>query len=260
MAQRHARGGLRRAARRYGVVGSRAILGALVGLACLLGAIGFMHQTHGNELLIERGTTSSDGVAASADATASGDMEANGDAASGGSAASEGDAGAQDTGGGVASAQPAATRFVVHVDGAVASPGVVELDGADLRVFDAVEEAGGLLDDADTSSVNLAEPLSDGAKIHIPHVGEQADGAAATSAGQAQTSGATEPGSGSVLVNINTATKEELQTLTGVGEATAAAIIDERERNGAFANPEDLMRVTGIGEKKFEKVRDQICV
>lgn len=147
--------------------------------------------------------------------------------------------------------------FVVHVDGAVAQPGVVELEGAGLRVRDAVEAAGGLVEGADTTTVNLAEPLRDGSKIHIPLTGEEER---PTVAGQAVTVGATGDGGSLTLVNLNTASSEELQRLPGVGEATAAAIIREREQNGPFATPEDVMRVSGIGEKKFEKMRDAVCV
>lgn len=157
--------------------------------------------------------------------------------------------------------EPQPAIYVVHVDGAVASPGVVTLEGKGLRVFDAVTKAGGLLDDADTTSVNLAEPLADGAKIHIPSEGEALVAEQGVpAAGQHETMGATGSAEAVSLVNINTATSEELQVLSGVGEATAAAIIREREANGPFAVPEDLMRVSGIGEKKFAKVRDQICV
>ena len=151
-------------------------------------------------------------------------------------------------------------RYVVHVDGAVASPGVVTLEGQDVRVFDAVEKAGGLLDDADTSSVNLAERLVDGAKIHIPHEGDEEPAETPMPAGQAQTSGATGTGDAVSLVNINTASESELQTLPGIGEVMAHAIYEDRAQNGPFASCEDLMRVSGIGEKKFERVRGLICV
>lgn len=151
-------------------------------------------------------------------------------------------------------------RYVVHVDGAVAAPGVVTLEGQDVRVFDAVEKAGGLLDDADTSSINLAERLVDGAKIHIPHEGDLEPAGEPARPGQAQTSGATGVGESVSLVNINLATEAELQTLPGIGEVMAHSIYEDREQNGPFASCEDLMRVSGIGEKKFERVRELICV
>ena len=151
-------------------------------------------------------------------------------------------------------AEESGERFVVHVDGAVASPGVYELVGDDLRIYDAVEAAGGLLEGADTSGVNLAAPVVDGSKVHIP---TQEEATASQETGATTTSGAS---SAIGLVNINSATVDQLCTLTGVGEATAQNIIADREQNGPFTCIEDLMRVSGIGEKKFARVKDQICV
>lgn len=140
---------------------------------------------------------------------------------------------------------------VVHVDGAVASPGVYELP-AGSRANDAVSAAGGLAEGADTTALNLAAELADGEKIYVPLEGE---GAAApqtpSSAGAADAGGP---------VNLNTATAEELDELPGIGEATAQAILEDREANGPFASPEDLMRVSGIGEKKFERLEGLVCV
>lgn len=224
--------------RRFGLTGGRGALLALLSLSCFAGAFGALWQSQGSSVLIERGAQAENAEAVS-------------------SAAQETDAHDDDTSVG----EDAPRLYVVHVDGAVGEPGVVTLEGDDLRVYDAVTKAGGLLDEADTTSVNLAEPLADGAKIHIPCEGEaQPVGQGAPAAGQHETSGATGDGAGISLVNINTATSEELQTLPGVGEATAAAIIREREANGPFAAPEDLMRVSGIGEKKFQRVEAQICV
>ena len=150
---------------------------------------------------------------------------------------------------------------VVHVDGMVVNPGVYQLQGESLRMNDAVEAAGGLADGADTSRVNLAEPLSDGQKVHVPAIGEEDAGTGGTSPSlgtmpSTETSAASSDG----IVNINTATAAELTTLPGVGEATAAEIVRDREANGAFASIEDLMRVSGIGEKKFAKLKDKIRV
>ena len=138
--------------------------------------------------------------------------------------------------------------LVVHVDGAVASPGLYELPEGS-RVGDAVSAAGGLVDGADTSSLNLAELLADGTKVMVPLEGQDAPPPATESTGQ-----------GDGLVNINSATVEELDELPGVGEKTAQAIVDDREENGPFASPEDLMRVSGIGEKKFERLEAMVCV
>ena len=113
--------------------------------------------------------------------------------------------------------------------------------------------------EADVTGLNRASKVTDGQKIHVPTVGEQqasiseagVDGGASASSG---VSGATG------LVNINTASAAELQTLSGIGPSMAQSIIDERTKNGAFASVDDLMRVSGIGEKKLAKIKDCICV
>ena len=148
--------------------------------------------------------------------------------------------------------------IVVHVDGAVASPGVYELAIASPRVRDAVDAAGGLAQGADTSSMNLALPLGDGQKVHVPFEGEAAGAEADSSGGDAVVGSVSS--SMPSLININSATAEELDSLPGVGPSTAAAIVEDRDANGPFSSVEDLMRVSGIGEKKFAKLRDHICV
>lgn len=142
--------------------------------------------------------------------------------------------------------------ITVDVTGAVTTPGVVEL-AADARVIDAIEASGGLTADADLSSVNRAAKLADGEKVHIPCVGEAP--AAPVEGGEAA-SGT----SADAPVNINTAGADELDELPGVGPSTAQAIIDEREQGGPFTSVADIMRVSGIGEKKFEKLKDAICI
>ena len=152
----------------------------------------------------------------------------------------------------------AASEVYVDVDGAVVTPGVYRLrEGA--RVAQAIDAAGGLTPEADVTGLNRASKVTDGQKIHVPTVGEQrasiaeagVDGGASASSG---VSGATG------LVNINTASAAELQTLSGIGPSMAQSIIDERTQNGAFASVDDLMRVSGIGEKKLAKIKDCICV
>ncbi|MGI6045425.1 MAG: helix-hairpin-helix domain-containing protein [Eggerthellaceae bacterium] len=137
----------------------------------------------------------------------------------------------------------------VYVSGAVEKPGVYELSMG-TRVNDAVELAGGLTSDADLEAINLARMLEDGEQINIPHKGST------TGSQTASQQGSTNQGK----VNINTASIEELESLPGVGEATAKKIVDERESNGRFKSIEDLKRVSGIGKKKFEKLKDQISV
>ncbi len=150
------------------------------------------------------------------------------------------------------------SSFVVHVDGAVLTPGVYRLEGDDLRLQDAVDAAGGLLEEADTTSVNLASLIEDGTKIYIPYEGEEVD--ATTTVSTQGTSTTSDSSNSSGLININTATAEELDELPGVGPSTAAAIIQDREENGPFSSPEDIMRVSGIGEKKYAKMEAYICV
>lgn len=145
---------------------------------------------------------------------------------------------------------------VVHVDGAVVSPGVYSIEGSGKRVNDAVERAGGLLTDADTSTLNLAAPIADGQKIHIPFIGETDSHPIETKPIDTEYQGSSD----STLVNINTASEAELCGLPGVGETTASAIIEERTQGGPFVSPEDIMRVSGIGEKKFAKLEGLICV
>lgn len=147
--------------------------------------------------------------------------------------------------------------LVVDVAGAVAFPSVVELP-AGARVRDAIEAAGGLAPDADPSALNRAAPLSDGQQVYVPRQGEAAPGSGGTAQAGSSGSGSGAPAVGPV--NINTAGADELDALPGIGPATAQAIIEDREANGPFATVEDLMRVSGIGEKKFAKLEGSICV
>lgn len=151
-----------------------------------------------------------------------------------------------------------AAEAYVDVDGAVVRPGVYRLkDGA--RVSQAIDAAGGLTVEADVTGLNRASKITDGQKIYVPTVGEQQ---AAAAVGGAESSAATTPGAGSSsgLVNINTASAAELQTLSGIGPSMAQLIIDDRSKNGPFASVDDLMRVSGIGEKKLAKIKDCICI
>lgn len=150
--------------------------------------------------------------------------------------------------------------LAVHVSGAVASPGVYELEEGS-RVRDAVEAAGGFAAEASQESVNLARKVSDGEQILILTV-EEFEASSSSSFASSGSSDADVPGSSGAggLVNINTAGLEALDSLPGIGPATAQAILDERETNGPFASIEDIQRVSGIGEKKYEKLKGSICV
>lgn len=146
----------------------------------------------------------------------------------------------------------------VHVAGAVSAPGLYELPvGA--RVGDALAAAGGSLAEAVTDAVNLARPLADGEQVFVPRADE-----AGASDGAASATGPSGVGasldSGGNAVDINRASASELEALPGVGPATAEKIVSEREANGPFESPEDLMRVPGIGEKKFEAMREMVVV
>ena len=138
--------------------------------------------------------------------------------------------------------------IVIDVKGAVKKPGIYQLDN-ESRVHDAILKAGGARSDADLGQVNLAERLSDGKVVYIPKKGEQVQGMAWMS------SPANEKGE---KININTATAEELERLTGVGAKKAQSIISYREENGPFERIEDISKVPGIGEKTLEQFREQI--
>ena len=160
----------------------------------------------------------------------------------------------------------------VYVCGQVHQPGVYVLEEGQ-RIFEAVEMAGGFTAEAADGYLNLAAAITDGMKIQVPDKTQAADPKWQQTAGMSGTAsapgslggtGSMEAGSGgsqpSVKVNLNTATKEELMTLTGVGQSRAEDIIRYREKNGGFARIEDIMKVSGIKEASFEKIKDQITV
>ena len=151
----------------------------------------------------------------------------------------------------------ASSEVYVDVGGAVVTPGVYRLrEGA--RVAQAIDAAGGLTPEADAAGLNRASKVVDGQKIYVPHVGEQQTVSDVAGSGPGEASVGASVASD--LVNINTANAAELQTLSGIGPSMAQSIIDERTQNGPFASIDDLMRVSGIGEKKFAKIKDCICV
>lgn len=151
----------------------------------------------------------------------------------------------------------AAGRIVVHVVGAVVSPGVVVLaDGA--RVADAIAAAGGAASDADTEQLNLARVLGDGEQVRVPHAGEQLVAPDPGPSPPGGASGGSTPGGG--VVNINTAGAAELEALPGIGPALAARIVEYRDGHGPFASVDDLTDVPGIGPAKLEALRSQATV
>ncbi|MED5078103.1 helix-hairpin-helix domain-containing protein [Geobacillus stearothermophilus] len=147
----------------------------------------------------------------------------------------------------------ASKTVVVDVKGAVANPGVYEV-AADARVRDVIALAGGLADEADETKVNLAAKVHDEMMIYVPKKGEDAP------ASNAVSKSPSDGDRNGMQVAINTATEEELMQLPGIGPAKANAIIAYREEHGPFRRVEDLLNVTGIGEKTLEKLKPYLLV
>ena len=145
----------------------------------------------------------------------------------------------------------------VYICGEVIKPGVYELSG-DSRIYEAVDAAGGFTENAARECVNLASKVSDGMQITI-YNREEAASLLAESATEGENAGKSGT-SGSGLVNLNTATKEELMTLKGIGESKAEDIIRYREKSGGFKKIEDIMKISGIKENGFQKIKDSITV
>ncbi|CAH0206430.1 hypothetical protein ASG97_17200 [Bacillus sp. Soil745] len=146
----------------------------------------------------------------------------------------------------------------VDVKGAVKSPGIFTAQAGD-RVIDLISAAGSFTEKADTDKVNFAQIIEDQMVIYVPEIGEEDKGNLENI--QVGTSGdAVTKGTSGGLVNLNTATQEDLQTLTGIGPSKANAILEYRETIGKFKEVDELKQVTGIGDKTFERLRDSISV
>ena len=146
----------------------------------------------------------------------------------------------------IATVVPASVTLTVHVSGSVVQPGLVTV-GEGARVADAIAAAGGATPDADLGGINLAEAIADGARLHVPRIGDSAvDSPRGTDA--------------EGLISINRATVAELQELPGVGPVLAQRIVDRRESSGGFNVIEDLLDVPGIGERILAGMRDLIVV
>ena len=154
--------------------------------------------------------------------------------------------------------------------GEVAAPGVYELP-AGSRMYEAVEKAGGMTSEAAQESVNLAQAIEDGQQLRIPsreeirkyqETGKDVSGllGAGGAAGNGSESASQKSGSSAALINLNTASKEELMTLNGIGAARAEAILSYREQKGGFRTIEDIMKVPGIKNAAFQKIKDKITV
>ena len=153
---------------------------------------------------------------------------------------------------GAAGVSDESSVILVYICGSVANPGVYELSEGS-RICDGLEAAGGFSEGADESRINLAGYLSDGDMVYFPEEGEEIP-EGSTGAG------VPDSGTSSGLININTASAEELCTLPGIGASKAAAIIKYREENGRFTDTSMIMNVTGIGENLYNNIKDLICV
>ncbi|MBN2027484.1 MAG: helix-hairpin-helix domain-containing protein [Actinobacteria bacterium] len=136
-------------------------------------------------------------------------------------------------------------ELTVHVAGSVSHPGVVLLEEGD-RVIDAIVAAGGPLPEADLERLNLAQEVQDGQKITVPV------------RGTVENMESGEPDSTGERINLNTSSRSELEELPGIGPTLAERIIAYREKKGGFSSVEELKQVSGIGEKKFEELRDLV--
>jgi competence protein ComEA len=141
---------------------------------------------------------------------------------------------------------PTEVQIAVYVGGEVTTPGVVYLAPGS-RVQDALTAAGGTLEDADMASINPAQVVEDGERIDVPKLRPEL-----TIGGNAEPTGG--------VININTATQAELESLPGVGPTTAQNIISYRSENGRFSRVDDLLKVSGIGTNLLERIRQQITV
>ena len=146
------------------------------------------------------------------------------------------------------------TKRKVYITGEVKNQGVIELEEGD-RIADAIEKAGGQTEQASLKNVNLAYQLEDGQKIYIPNVNDNEteiidDGA----------SGVVDDTTNQTVVNINKADETELQSLNGIGESLATSIVQYRKENGKFETIEDLKNVPGLGDSKFENIKEYIKV
>ncbi|WP_330937856.1 helix-hairpin-helix domain-containing protein [Bacillus licheniformis] len=141
---------------------------------------------------------------------------------------------------------------IINLKGAVKNPGVYQMKEGD-RVHDVLKKAGGTEKKADQKQINLAAVLQDGMVVYIPFEGEEA-------ADSFSKAGSRADGASVDIVNINTASSEELQAIPGIGPSKAEAVIEYREENGPFHTVEDITNVSGIGEKSFERIKSAITV
>jgi hypothetical protein len=151
-------------------------------------------------------------------------------------------------------------KIFIHICGAVKNEGVYQVE-ADARVVDVIRAAGGLTKEAASSGINQAKQLEDGMQVYVPTKKEVSKaGTQIPGLQKEDLQNSASVNSQNSAININTATKEELMKLKGVGEAKAVLIITYRENNGGFKEITDLMKIKGIKQKFFDKIKDNICV
>lgn len=148
-------------------------------------------------------------------------------------------------------------EIIVHVTGEVKNEGIIKIKKY-ARIADVIDEAGGTTNEADLSKINLAYLVKDGQKIYIPNINEEENKEAYITE-EAGDKVIVEEERESMKVNINTAKQTELETLNGIGPSTALKIIDYREENGKFETIEDIKNVPGIGDAKYENIKESIC-
>lgn len=155
-------------------------------------------------------------------------------------------------------------QIVVHISGNIVNPGVISLEEGS-RLIDAINKAGGLTAEADISKVNLAYVLEDAQKIYIPSKNEEEEKEyVSDGSGDAgivtDTSGKVESTQEKLMININTASQAEFEKLPGIGSSIAIRIVNYRKENGKFNTIEDIKNVSGIGEAKFNNIKNYICI
>ena len=167
----------------------------------------------------------------------------------------------------LASKQHSTTHIYVEIKGAVNHPGIYLLNDKKQRLFDALQQAGGLQPDADTRKLNLAQQLKDQDSFYIPKQGENIETSDLVIAANHPVNNDDNPASNSSnsdksnnQINLNTATATDLQKLSGVGPKKAEKIINYRNENGKFKTVDDLKQVAGIGEKTLEMLKPNLCV
>lgn len=157
-------------------------------------------------------------------------------------------------------------KIIIYITGAVANEGIYELD-ENSRIADAIDKAGGITEEANINNINLAFVLEDGVKIYIPKKGDNSNEIKddtntyiSKRSDNIELAQSTKNNNTNNKVNINTANQTELERLPGIGASIATKIISYRNKNGKFINIEDIKKVNGIGESKYEKIKDLIKV